>query len=159
MAMGSPWSEAKPTLNTSDDGTKSVFPPLTLEDPGREFALPVKTRSQNCVSVFILTTPAPGPQPTFLLRGHFWIPNGGGRYRMVKSEAQWGTERSSNVYVPSASAGSGWPAAAPGWQCTENGSGADGTGEGRLRLPGPVRAMPEALVSDHQSTMLWLQMT
>lgn len=40
MATGSLWSEAKPTLNTSDDGTKSLFSPLTRRAPGREFALP-----------------------------------------------------------------------------------------------------------------------
>lgn len=114
MATGSLWSEAKPTLNTSDDGTKSVLSPVTRKARAGSSPFQVKTRTQNFVSVFILTALAPGPRPACLLCGHFWTPDGGGRYRMVKSEAQWGTKMASNVWMPSTSADSGWPAAALG---------------------------------------------
>lgn len=60
--MGSLWSEAKATLSMSDDDTEWVFP---ASDPGGAQAgswpFQVRMPSQNCLSIFDLTTSAPGP--------------------------------------------------------------------------------------------------
>ena len=136
--------QSEPTLSMSDDGTRSLLWPLSPE-PG---APPSRThRRPSCSLAFSLTALAPGLPPACrLCLWTFWDLWRGREVPDGQLASPVGAELSLSSV------------GAPGWRVQRTELGLLGR-ERPSQAPGPVRATPEAPVGDHQSSMLWLQIT
>lgn len=114
MATGSPWSEVKQTLSTSDDDSKSFFHPLTPEAMSLPFL--VKMQIPNCLPFRPRSDSASSRALTRLPSLQMLLDSHGGGSTSGPQGAGWSNQKpvenwkaSDLRMLPTSAAALGWP--------------------------------------------------